>query len=88
VTDKVAEAIARGHRAEALLDDPLLIETFDTLEKTYQAAWRDTKVAETEKREWLFVAINLLGKVRDHIKEVARNGRIEQATLNMNKDTQ
>jgi len=51
VTDKVAEAIARGHRAEALLDDPLLVEAFDTLEKTYQAAWRDTKVAETEKRE-------------------------------------
>ncbi|MCK1393661.1 hypothetical protein [Bradyrhizobium sp. 1] len=74
-------AAARAVRAEALLDDELLNETFDTLEKSYIAAWRATTVEDAAGREKLFLAINIVGKVRDHITGVIANGKLARAEL-------
>lgn len=74
-------ATARAIRAEALLADELLIEAFDTLEKGYVAAWRATTVEEAAGREKLFLAINIVGKVRDHLAAVVANGKLAQAEL-------
>jgi hypothetical protein len=74
-------AAARAVRAEALLDDELLNEAFDTLEKSYIAAWRATTVDDAAGREKLFLAINIVGKVRDHITGVVANGKLARAEL-------
>jgi len=67
-------AAARAVRAEALLDDELLNEAFAALEKSYIAAWRATTVDDAGGREKLFLAINIVGKVRDHLAGVVANG--------------
>jgi len=74
-------AAARGVRAEALLDDELLNEAFSTLEKSYIAAWRATTVDDAAGREKLFLAINIVGKVRDHLAGVVANGKLARAEL-------
>ena len=74
-------AAARAVRAEALLDDELLGEAFDTLEKSYIAAWRATTVEDVAGREKLFLAINIVGKVRDHLAGVLANGKLARAEL-------
>src|SRR4029079_12915398 len=75
------QAKARAVRAEALLDDELLDEAFTTLEKSYVSAWRATTIDDASGREKLFLAINILGKVRDHLAGVLANGRLAQAEL-------
>ncbi|HXH43586.1 MAG TPA: hypothetical protein VNK51_07045 [Bradyrhizobium sp.] len=71
----------RAVRAKALLDDEILNEAFAALEKSYIAAWRATTVDDAAGREKLFLAINILGKVRDHLAGVVANGSLARAEL-------
>ena len=74
-------ATERAARAEALLGDELLSESFDALEKSYIAAWRATTVDDAAGREKLFLAINIVGKVRDHLAGVVADGQLARAEL-------
>lgn len=74
-------AAARAVRAEALLDDEILNEAFAALEKSYISAWRATTVDDAAGREKLFLAINIVGKVRDHLAGVVANGKLARAEL-------
>lgn len=74
-------ATRRATRAETLLDDELLSEAFNTLEENYIAAWRATTVNDAAGREKLFLAINIVGKVRDHLAGVVANGKLARAEL-------
>ena len=74
-------AAARGIRAKALLEDELLASAFDALEASYSSAWRQTSIDDVAGREKLFLAINIVGKVRDHLGAVLANGKLEQAEL-------
>lgn len=81
--DKAIKDSTRAARAEALLNDEIFNEAFTKLEAEYYSAWRSTGAAESEtfKRERLWQAINLLGKVKDHIKHVIENGKMAKAHL-------
>jgi hypothetical protein len=73
--------ITRAHRAKALVEDPLIAEAFTALEKSYIEFWRVTRPADVVTREKLFLAINVLGKVQDHLKHVIANGSVAEAEL-------
>jgi hypothetical protein len=74
-------AATKAVRAEALLDDEILNAAFDTLEESYIAAWRATTVDDAAGREKLFLAVNIVGKVRDHLAGVVANGKLARAEL-------
>jgi hypothetical protein len=59
----------------------LLSEAFDGLETNYIAAWRGTVIDDVAGREKLFLAINIVGKLRDHLASVVANGKLAQAEL-------
>lgn len=75
------QAAAKGGHAEALLENELLSEAFNTLEENYISAWRATTIDDAASREKLFLAINIVGKVRDHLGAVVANGKLAQAEL-------
>lgn len=78
---KLGEAAAKAVRAQELLDNELLTEAFAGLETAYTTAWRSTMIDDTGAREKLFLAINVVGKVRDHLSNIVTNGRLAQAEL-------
>jgi len=78
---KLDQAVAKGARAEALLDNELLSEAFAGLENSYTSAWRATGIDDVAAREKLFLAINIVGKVRDHLTAIVTNGKLAQAEL-------
>jgi hypothetical protein len=78
---KLDQAVGRAARAEALLDNELLKEAFIGLEGSYTAAWRSTAIDDVAAREKLFLAINVVGKVRDHLTAIVTNGKLAQAEL-------
>ena len=78
---RLDQAVTKAVRAQELLDNELLTETFKTLEENYTAAWRDTVIDDVAGREKLFLAINIVGKVRDHLNAVVANGKLAQAEL-------
>jgi len=79
--DELSRAAAKGNRARNLLDNDLLTEAFKGLEDSYTAAWRATTIDDVSAREKLFLAINIVGKVRDHLTAVVNNGKLAAAEL-------
>src|SRR3954452_8473080 len=79
--NKLDQAVASGARAQDLLDSELLSEAFAGLESSYTSAWRATGIDDVAAREKLFLAINIVGKVRDHLTSVITNGKLAQAQL-------
>ncbi len=78
---KLGEAVAKAMRVQDLLDNELLNEAFEGLEENYAAAWRATAIDDFGAREKLFLAINIVGKVRDHLAVIVTNGKLAQAEL-------
>ncbi len=73
--------VAKARRAQDLIDDELLGEAFRTLEDNYASAWRATLIDDVVGREKLFLAINIVGKVRGHLTAVVANGKLAQTEL-------
>lgn len=78
---RLDQVVGRAVRAERLLADELLVEAFATLENAYATAWRSTAIDDASGREKLFLAINVVGKVRDHLSAAVSNGKLAKAEL-------
>jgi hypothetical protein len=78
---KLNKAKERGAQAEALLRNELLTEAFKQLEARYIAAWGSTHPHETETRENLWRATQILGDVRRHLIRVAADGKLANKEL-------
>lgn len=85
--DALSQAAAKAARAQNLLGNELLTEAFKALEDNYTTAWRSTTIDNFGAREKLFLAINIVGKVRDHLTSVVTNGKLAAAELKELADT-
>jgi hypothetical protein len=72
---------ARGTRAQALLENELLQEAFARLEERYIEEWRVCQFRDTDARERLWQAVNILGKVKDHLAKIVRDGKLAQREI-------
>jgi len=79
--DKLRLDVDRGAKAEALLRDPLLGETFDALAATYADAWAATSPSDAAKREEIYRLQHNLRAVKKHIEQVAAGGRVAAREL-------
>jgi len=75
------EQSERATRAKELLEDPLIKESFDSLESTYLSAWRESRPGEELDREVLWQAWFALDAVRGHLNQVVQNGKIARDAL-------
>lgn len=79
--DKLATAISKGKRAELLLQDELLTGAFKTMEDSYIEGWRNSEARDTDARERLWHAVQVVGKVQQHLRIVMSNGKLSQRDL-------
>lgn len=73
--------ITRAARAQSLLKDELLTEAFEKLDDAYFHAWAETAAGQTDARERLWQAWQIIGKVKDHLQRVLDDGKIAQAEV-------
>lgn len=81
MTDKKQIRINKALQAKALLENELLQEAFVTLDEAYIAAWRICPTKDTEGRERLWQAVNIIGKVREHLIRAVTSGRLAEAEI-------
>jgi hypothetical protein len=79
--DQLRKDTARATRAKQLLEDELINEAFAGLEAAYINAWRTSIITDINAREKLFLAINVVGKVREHLQTVVANGSLATKEL-------
>ena len=70
--------IRQGKRAEQLLNDPLLKKAFEDLLEIYKQEIFNTKFTEDDKRTYLWVAYNLVDKIRGHLQSIMTSGNLSQ----------
>ena len=78
---KLNADIARAAQAEALLRNELLRDAFAGLEMQFMDAWRLTQVRDTDARERLWQAVNVVGKVQEALRVHVNNGKLAQRQL-------
>lgn len=81
MTDNLHKDVARAREAELLLDNALLKESFAKLRTDYLAAWEGSNVRDTDARERLWQALQIVGLVQSHLKQVMSDGRLARAEL-------
>jgi hypothetical protein len=79
--DKLNRDIVRGAQAHALMQHDLLQEAFARLEADYIAAWRASPARDTDGRERLWQAVNVVGLVRSHLVKIVSDGKLAQRQL-------
>ena len=70
--------LARQQHAERLLEDSLLTEAFDALEKELTMLWQQTASTDVDQRESFWLAIRLLDRVRVHLISIVDSGKMAQ----------
>lgn len=78
---KLRRDVSRQAQAQALLDNTLLQEAFTTLETAYIKAWKETLARDTDARERLWQALQVVGKVRDHFTTVFSHGTLARREI-------
>ena len=68
------DKVERGQRAEILLKDPLLRDTFAELENEYVKAWKQARTLDA--REDAHRLIRLLERIKDHLASMAFTGQL------------
>ena len=75
----MTEHVARAEHAKRLLDDPLLTEVLDEIERAAVAAWLCTGVGMEKEREFAFHAAKAVMRIRETLKSVVDNGLVAAA---------
>jgi hypothetical protein len=84
--DRLQHDVACAERARAVLDNAALTDAFAALEQSYVEAWRTTRVDDVAGREKLFLAVNIVGKVRDQLARAVADGALAQRELKHHAD--
>ena len=81
--DKKETQIREGKRAQVLLNDPLLNQAFEDLLETYKQEIFHTSFADDDKRKSLWMAYNMLDKIRGHLQTIMESGKLAQKDLEL-----
>ena len=81
--DKKETQIREGKRAQVLLNDPLLKQAFEDLLETYKQEIFFTNFADDEKRRSLWMAYNMVDKIRGHLQTIMESGKLAQKDLEL-----
>lgn len=81
MTDKLRRQKARGDQAKRLLENPLFIEAFDTLETTVLEGWKNSDAQDQEGRHNAYLMWRLLQNLRHQFKLAAATGRVAEKEL-------
>jgi len=63
---KLQEDAAKATRAKLLMEE--LAQPFAELEAAYIKLWRESPARDAIGREKLFIAVNVVGKVKEHLQ--------------------
>lgn len=73
--------IQQGQKAKQLLNDPLLKEAFEYLAEQYKSEIFNTNYNDHDQRQVLWMAYNMLDKIKGHLVSVMETGKLASSEL-------
>ena len=71
----------RGARANAIMSDPLMIESFKTLKDNYFDAWANSLPTDTATREHCWNMYNAIKELEGQLESVIKTGKFADRQL-------
>jgi len=84
---KLIREIDRGQQARIVIDSPIYREAIDGLREQLMSEWRDTTGRDTQGREQLWLAQNLLQRIETHLTQVMQTGQMASMQLQTHRST-
>lgn len=78
---KLRDQVDRAARAETLLREPMITEAFETLEKEFVTAWKQSAIADQDARENIYQLLQALEAFKGHFAKVLEDGRLAEERL-------
>jgi hypothetical protein len=75
------QTMARSERAQALLDDPLLVDAFAALEAKWLSAWRNSPSRDSDGREKIWLHLKALEELKGQLESVLTDGIVARDQL-------
>lgn len=75
LTNKLLGQTERGQQAKELLENPMLKDAFDKIEKYLREDWETTKGPDGDRREDIWRTLKLLENIKGQIKSIAATGK-------------
>jgi hypothetical protein len=77
-----SEEVSRSQQAKQILQSKIFKEAIDSLKKLYsEALLEKTGAKESDTREKLWIAYNVVGKVEQHLQTVIETGKLAEKQL-------
>ena len=77
----VRRATARGRRAQAILEDELVVEAFTAIERRAHQAWAHSLPADSEARDLAYRDLRALRAFRAELEAFIRDGKVAEREL-------
>jgi hypothetical protein len=79
--DNLEHDIGRGQKAELLLNDPLLNEVLQKIERNWMQKWQASEVGDTTLRETAFLLLKNLEEFKRELRAIVDNGKMADAVV-------
>jgi hypothetical protein len=77
----VSNAEARASHAKRLLDDPVLQEALQKVRDEALKAWETTAARDTEGREWAWLTVKNVDRIKVALESMVDDGKIAAARV-------
>ena len=71
----------KATKAEALLNNPLMRDAFETLEKEFVSAWKESSIDDQQAREHIYPLLQALEALKGHFVKVLEDGKLAKDRL-------
>lgn len=71
----------RGAKARQIIDSPLWVEAWTTLETRLTEAWKLSSTGAAERRELIYMQLTAAAEVRGHIETVLETGQLAEMQI-------
>ena len=79
--DKEKE-IQRGHRAKAILEDPIFVEALQKVSQELDHEWINSPIRDTEGREKIYMMKKMLNVLHVQLQSVMETGKLASKQIN------
>ena len=86
MTKDLTKQISQGTKAQLILDEPLMKEAISYLKTRYKEEIFNTSYKDHDQRQVLWMAFNMLDKIKGHLESVMNEGKLASKELDQLQD--
>lgn len=81
MSEDLKNSVSRGARAKRILEDDMVVEAFEAIEKTIVEGWKESRAGDAKGRENAYLLHKILGQFKGEFERIVRDGEAAETAL-------